>query len=119
MEVIIAPSAGEASAEAARIAAALIRAKPRAVLGLATGSTPLVFYDELAAMHARGEIDFSEVSTFNVDEYVGLGPDHPQSYAHFHARAFFLPHQYRPLAHPHARWAGAGHRRRIAWSTRR
>lgn len=40
-------------------------------------------------MHARGEIDFTEVSTFNVDEYVGLGPDHPQSYAHFMREHFF------------------------------
>jgi glucosamine-6-phosphate deaminase len=89
MEVIISSSAGEASAEAARIAAALIRAKPRAVLGLATGSTPLPFYGELAAMHARGELDFSEVTTFNVDEYAGLAPDHPQSYAHFMREHFF------------------------------
>jgi glucosamine-6-phosphate deaminase len=89
VEIIIAPSAGEASAEAARIAGSLIRSKPRAVLGLATGSTPLVFYDELAAAHARGEIDFAEVSTFNVDEYVGLGPDHPQSYAEFMREHFF------------------------------
>jgi len=83
VEIIISSSAREASAEAARIAAALIRSKPRTVLGLATGSTPLGFYGELAAMHARGEIDFSEVTTFNLDEYAGLGPDHPQSYAHF------------------------------------
>jgi glucosamine-6-phosphate deaminase len=89
VEVIIAPSSGEASAEAARIAAALIRAKLRAVLGLATGSTPLGFYGELAAMHARGELDFSEVITFNVDEYVGLAPGHPQSYAHFMREHFF------------------------------
>lgn len=89
MEVIITPSAREASAEAARIAAALIRGKRRAVLGLATGSTPLGFYDELAAMHARGEIDFAEVMTFNLDEYVGLGPDHPQSYAFFMREHFF------------------------------
>lgn len=89
MEVIIAPSAGEASAEAARIAAALIRAKPRAVLGLATGSTPLGFYGELAAMHALGELDFSLVTTFNLDEYAGLAPDHPQSYARFMRENFF------------------------------
>ena len=89
MEVIISPSAGEASAEAARIVAALIRAKPRTVLGLATGSTPLGFYDELAAMHARGELDFSEVSTFNLDEYAGLAPEHEQSYARFMREHFF------------------------------
>jgi len=89
VEVIITADAGEASAEAARIAAALLRAKPRSVLGLATGSTPLRFYDALAALHARGEIDFSQVTTFNLDEYVGLGPDHPQSYALYMRDHFF------------------------------
>jgi glucosamine-6-phosphate deaminase len=89
VEVIITSSPGEASGFAARIAAALIRSKPRAVLGLATGSTPLGFYDELAAMRARGEINLSEIATFNLDEYVGLGPDHPQSYARFMHEHFF------------------------------
>jgi glucosamine-6-phosphate deaminase len=82
VEVIIAPSAGEASAEAARIFAALIRRKAAAVLGLATGSTPISFYESLIAMHRDG-LDFSQVTTFNLDEYVGLAPDHPQSYAHY------------------------------------
>ncbi len=85
MEVIIAPSAGEASAEAARIAAGLIRTKPDAVLGLATGSTPLRFYAELVAMR----LDFSRVTTFNLDEYAGLAPDHPQSYACYMREHFF------------------------------
>jgi glucosamine-6-phosphate deaminase len=89
VEVIIASSAGEASAEAARIAAELIRAKPRAVLGLATGSTPLAFYAALAATHATEHLDFSEVTTFNLDEYVSLAPDHPQSYAYFMREHFF------------------------------
>jgi glucosamine-6-phosphate deaminase len=89
VEVIIAPSAGEASAEAARIAAALIRAKPDAVLGLATGSTPLDFYRQLIDMHARHGLDFSRVTTFNLDEYVGVAPDHPQSYACFMRTHFF------------------------------
>jgi glucosamine-6-phosphate deaminase len=89
VEVIIAPSAGEASAEAARIVAALVRAKPAAVLGLATGSTPLRFYEELAAMHARDGLDFSRVTTFNLDEYVGLAPGHPQSYAFYMREHFF------------------------------
>lgn len=59
------------------------------MLGLATGSTPLGFYDELVEMHGRGEIDFSRVTTFNLDEYSGLGPDHPQSYAWFMRENFF------------------------------
>jgi glucosamine-6-phosphate deaminase len=89
MEVIITPTAGEASARAARIAATLIQAKPRAVLGLATGSTPMKFYEDLAAIHQRDQLDLSEIATFNLDEYVGLGPDHPQSYAHFMHEHFF------------------------------
>src|SRR5438067_12737653 len=83
MEVIIKPNADEASAEAARIFARQIRAKPTSVLGLATGSSPLGLYRELVAMHRRGELDFKLVTTFNLDEYVGLAPEHPQSYAHF------------------------------------
>jgi glucosamine-6-phosphate deaminase len=89
VEVIIAPSAGEASAEAARIVSALIHAKPAAVLGLATGATPLCFYAELAEMHQRDGLDFSGVTTFNLDEYVGLPPEHPQSYAHYMRKHFF------------------------------
>jgi glucosamine-6-phosphate deaminase len=89
VEVIITASSVEASAQAARIAAAAIRAKPAAVLGLATGSTPMGFYDELAAMHARGELDFSRVTIFNLDEYAGLGPLHRQSYAWFMREHFF------------------------------
>ena len=59
------------------------------MLGLATGSTPLVFYRELVTMHSRGEVDFAEVTTFNLDEYAGLSPDHPQSYAYFMRGQFF------------------------------
>ena len=89
MEVIIAGSPAEASEEAARIFARQVRTKPASVLGLATGSTPLALYRALAERHARGELDFSGVTTFNLDEYVGLAPDHPQSYAHFMREHFF------------------------------
>ena len=83
MEVIIQPNAEEVSREAARIFARQLREKPASVLGLATGSTPLGLYRELVAMHENGALDFSRVTTFNLDEYVGLAPDHPQSYAAF------------------------------------
>jgi glucosamine-6-phosphate deaminase len=83
MEVIIKPNADEVSSEAARIFARQIREKPTSVLGLATGSTPVGLYRELIAIHRRGELDFKLVTTFNLDEYVGLEPGHPQSYAHF------------------------------------
>lgn len=83
MEVIIKPDGHEVSLEAARIFARQIRRKPASVLGLATGSTPVGLYAELATMHARDGLDFSRVTTFNLDEYAGLPPSHPQSYAFF------------------------------------
>ena len=68
-------------------AAALFSAKvienPHAVLGLATGSTPIPTYTKMAEMYACGAVDFSGVTTYNLDEYVGLGHDHPQSYYYF------------------------------------
>ncbi|WP_274652211.1 glucosamine-6-phosphate deaminase [Paenibacillus humicola] len=63
--------------------AGLLDAKPGAVLGLATGSTPIGIYEKIIAKHARGEISFRRATTFNLDEYVGLPPEHPQSYAYF------------------------------------
>jgi glucosamine-6-phosphate deaminase len=83
MEIIIQPNPEAASAIAARIIVRLLREKPNAVLGLATGSTPLLLYRELVRLHRKGELDFSQVTTFNLDEYVGLAPDHLQSYHHF------------------------------------
>ncbi|MDR2519323.1 MAG: glucosamine-6-phosphate deaminase [Spirochaetaceae bacterium] len=53
------------------------------VLGLPTGSSPLGIYERLIAARARGRVSFAKVVTFNMDEYVGLGPDHPQSYHAF------------------------------------
>jgi len=83
MEVIIQPDPHAVSKEAARIFESQIERKPNSVLGLATGSTPLGLYRELAALVAANLLDFSLVTTFNLDEYVGLSPSHPQSYAHF------------------------------------
>ena len=60
-----------------------IKARPACVLGLATGSTPLPLYRQLVARCQEGRIDFSRVRTFNLDEYEGLAPDHPQSYRRF------------------------------------
>ena len=57
--------------------------KPDAVLGLATGSSPLDFYADLAEACRSGEISFAKVRSVNLDEYVGLRPDHDQSYAYF------------------------------------
>ncbi len=83
MEVIIQPGSQTASVFGARIIASLVRRKPSAVLGLATGSTPLPLYRELIRLHREEGLDFSRVRTFNLDEYLGLAPDHPASYRHF------------------------------------
>lgn len=79
MEIVIQPTAAEAARVAARLLAQTIGAKPGGVLGLATGSTPLALYRELVAL----KLDWSHVTTFNLDEYVGIAPDHPQSYHAF------------------------------------
>ena len=83
MEIIITPDPAAASREAARFLAALIRKKAVAVLGLATGSTPVPLYRELSRMHREEGLDFSGCTSFNLDEYVGLGANHPASYRRF------------------------------------
>ena len=67
----------------ANIIAAQVILKPRCVLGLATGSSPVGTYQELVRRCQAGELDFSQVRTVNLDEYVGLDRDHDQSYAYF------------------------------------
>jgi glucosamine-6-phosphate deaminase len=89
MEIIIQSDAEAASKLCARYIARLVRRKPNAVLGLATGSTPLRLYAELIRLHREEGLDFSQVRTFNLDEYVGLGPDHPASYAYFMRKNLF------------------------------
>ena len=80
MEVIVKENFEEMSRVAARMVARVLNEKPNAVLGLATGSTPLGLYKELVRMHREEGLDFSRVTTFNLDEYVGLPRNHPQSY---------------------------------------
>jgi glucosamine-6-phosphate deaminase len=79
MEIIIQPTPAAATGIAARLIAKLLREKPNAVLGLATGSTSLALYRELVAL----KLDWSKVTTFNLDEYIGISPQHPQSYHSF------------------------------------
>lgn len=83
MRVIVEQDRDGVSRRAAQIVAKLVRRKPRCVLGLATGSTPLGTYAELVRMHREDGLDFSRVVTFNLDEYVGLAATHPQSYRFF------------------------------------
>mgnify|MGYP001281079327 FL=1 len=83
MLVVVKSNYDEMSKEAAKIVAQRIKNKPNLVLGLATGSTPLGLYKELIRMHQSEGLDFSKVTTFNLDEYVGLPPSHDQSYHYF------------------------------------
>src|SRR3990172_7480811 len=83
MEIIVKDNPDQMSRSAATIVARVLNAKPNAVLGLATGSTPLGLYKELVRMHKDEGLDFSQVTTFNLDEYVGLTQKHPQSYHYF------------------------------------
>ena len=89
MLVIVKESYEAMSKEAARLVADRLRKKPNMVLGLATGSTPLGLYKELIRMHRDEGLDFSKVTTFNLDEYVGLPPSHDQSYHYFMRENFF------------------------------
>ena len=81
MELIVKPDRVKAGLLGAKIIAQVVRERADAVLGLATGSTPLSLYAELVRMHCEG-LSFKNVVTFNLDEYVGLDPSHPGS---FHA----------------------------------
>ena len=83
MRLIRAKDYNDVSRKAANIIAAEIQLKPDCVLGLATGSSPIGTYKELIAKFESGDLDFSQVRTVNLDEYVGLDKDHDQSYAYF------------------------------------
>lgn len=87
MEVVILPGGRPIALLAADAIEALLKNKPDAVLGLATGSSPLPVYEELEQRHRRG-LDFSRVRAFTLDEYVGLPPGHPGSYREVIRREF-------------------------------
>jgi len=83
MIVHVFDSPEKASLAAAHLFAAQILKKPDSVLGLATGSTPIGTYQQLIKWHKAGWLDFSQCVSFNLDEYVGLRVDHPQSFRRF------------------------------------
>ncbi len=91
MRIIIEPDHVAVACRAARLVADFIRGKPSCVLGLPTGSTPLGMYRELIRLHRDEGLDFSEVITFNLDEYIGLAPGHRQSYRYY-MQENFLDH---------------------------
>jgi glucosamine-6-phosphate deaminase len=89
MMITVFPTWRQAAVEvAARIAAAL-GSRPDLVLGLPTGRTPVLLYRELASLAARGDADFSRATTFNLDEFLGVGPDDRGSYRAFMERHLF------------------------------
>ena len=83
MNVIITENYDEMSKKAAEILINLVKNNPNAILGLATGSSPIGTYKYMAEACKNGEVSFKGVSTVNLDEYVGLTADHDQSYAYF------------------------------------
>lgn len=89
VKIRIAKDYEEMSAWAAEMVAGQIKEKNNSVLGLPTGSTPEGMYRLLVQMYRQGAIDFSRVVTFNLDEYLGLAPSHPQSYAYFMRQHLF------------------------------
>lgn len=89
MKIIQAKDYEDMSRKAANIISAQVILKPNCVLGLATGSTPIGAYKQLAKWCDKGDCDFSEVSTYNLDEYRGLSHEDPQSYHYFMRDNFF------------------------------
>ncbi len=89
MKFITTDSYKDLSRIAANIMAAQITLKPDSVIGLATGSTPLGLYRELTERVQKGDLDFSNVISVNLDEYAGLRGDHPQSYRYFMQKNLF------------------------------
>ena len=77
------------SRKAANIISAQVILKPDSVLGLATGSSPIGIYEQLIKWYHKGDVDFGDCTTFNLDEYRGLTPDHDQSYHYFMHKNFF------------------------------
>ena len=91
MKVLILENAAAVADRAAETVACLLRARPDAVLGLATGETMRPVYARLVELHRAGRADFARSVTFNLDEYVGISPDHPASFHSFMQQALFGP----------------------------
>jgi glucosamine-6-phosphate deaminase len=96
VKVVVCADPAEVARKAAAVFAELIRSKPSAVIGLATGSTPEQTYSELARLHKHEGLSFAKVSSFNLDEYWGLDGDHDQSYRYFMNQNLFRHVDIRP-----------------------
>ena len=89
MKIMILESKDQVVNAAADMVEGLVRKRPACTLGLATGSTPVRLYEELARRFIAGRISFAQVSTFNLDEFIGFGRNHKWSYAHYMSEHFF------------------------------
>lgn len=96
MEVVIPKNPADVGRLATDKVASVVRARPKAVIGLATGSSPAFIYAELARRVRDGEISFAEASGFALDEYVGIPFEHPQSYASVISREVVEPLGFEP-----------------------
>lgn len=100
LKVVRARDYGDMSRKAANIISAQVILKPDSILGLATGTTPIGAYKQLIDWYNKGDVDFSQVSTYNLDEYRGLTHEDPQSY-HYFMRENFFDHINIDLANTH------------------
>ena len=89
MEIIILKNADRVAATGAELVSELLGARPDAVLGLATGSTQLALYRQLVERYNNGDISFRRAISFNLDEYLGITADNPQSYRAYMDKEFF------------------------------
>ena len=89
MRIIVCKNYEEVSKKAAQMILSQVTLKPNSVLGLATGSTPIGMYENLVELNKSGDIDFSEVRTFNLDEYYNLPKNNDQSYHYFMHKNLF------------------------------
>lgn len=89
MKVIIVENYEEASQEAAKIFINQVKEKPKSILGLATGSTPVRMYELLREDHEKNHTSYKDVKSYNLDEYFGLDASHPQSYHYFMYKNLF------------------------------
>jgi len=89
MQIVILKDAAQVAEYGANIFIEQIKNKANSVIGLATGSTPVALYQELIQKNQQNEVSFSDVTSFNLDEYLGLKGEHPQSYRHFMAEQLF------------------------------
>lgn len=111
MLLIEAKDYNDMSRKAANIISAQVIMKPHAVLGLATGSTPVGAYKQLVEWYNKGDLDFANVTSVNLDEYKGLSPENDQSYRYFMKHQPVQSCQHQQRAHLRSERAGAGQRK--------